>query len=88
MPAVNVVSRGRTARSFSHIVTFGRGVHFCLGAPLARLQGRIALTVLTRRLPGLRFASDGPVKYAHVTMFRGPVSLEVAWDPRHDPAAE
>lgn len=59
---------------------FGRGVHFCLGAPLARLQGRVALTVLTQRLPNLRFASERPVKYWQVTMFRGPVSLEVAWD--------
>lgn len=59
---------------------FGRGVHFCLGAPLARLQGRVALSVLTQRLPGLRFADDRPVRFWQVTMFRGPVSLEVAWD--------
>lgn len=59
---------------------FGRGVHFCLGAPLARLQGRVALSVLTQRLPGLRLADERPVKFWQVTMFRGPVSLEVAWD--------
>lgn len=59
---------------------FGRGVHFCLGAPLARLQGRVALSVLTQRLRGLRFANDGPVRFRQVTMFRGPVSLEIAWD--------
>jgi cytochrome P450 len=59
---------------------FGRGVHFCLGAPLARLQGRVALSILTQRLRGLRFATERPVKFWQVTMFRGPVSLEVAWD--------
>lgn len=61
-------------------VAFGRGAHFCLGAPLARLQGRIALNVLTQRLPGLRLADDQPVKYWQVTMFRGPIALEVVWD--------
>ncbi|MFT3769091.1 MAG: cytochrome P450 [Minicystis sp.] len=64
----------------SEHVGFGRGVHFCLGAPLARLQGRVALTVLTQRLRGLRFATDRPVKFWQVTMFRGAVSLDVAWD--------
>lgn len=59
---------------------FGRGVHFCLGAPLARLQGRVALSVIARRLRGLRLAEDRPVRFQHVTMFRGPVSLEAAWD--------
>jgi cytochrome P450 len=37
---------------------FGHGIHFCLGAPLARLEVRIALDVLLRRHPGLRLAVD------------------------------
>jgi cytochrome P450 len=61
-------------------VGFGRGAHFCLGAPLARLQGRVGLTVLTQRLRGLRFADDRPAAFRQVTMFRGPVSLELAGD--------
>ncbi|MCF6526123.1 cytochrome P450 [Streptomyces sp. JJ36] len=37
---------------------YGHGIHYCLGAPLARLEGRIALGTLFRRLPGLQLATD------------------------------
>jgi cytochrome P450 len=42
-------------------LSFGRGVHFCMGAPLARLEGRIALDILLDRFPSLRTdPQDGP----------------------------
>jgi cytochrome P450 len=39
-------------------LAFGRGIHFCLGAPLARLEARIALPMLLERFPNLRLAGD------------------------------
>jgi cytochrome P450 len=41
-------------------ISFGYGAHFCLGAPLARLEGRIAVARLLERLPGLRLADPDP----------------------------
>jgi cytochrome P450 len=69
---------GRSA--LTEHLAFGRGVHYCIGAPLARLEARVALEVLTRRLRNLRLAGEEPVRFAQMTMFRGPVSLPLAWD--------
>ena len=44
-------------------LAFGHGIHFCLGAPLARMEGQIALDTLIHRFPELRLA--GPVDQLH-----------------------
>ncbi|MET9524220.1 cytochrome P450 [Streptomyces coeruleorubidus] len=41
-------------------MAFGRGAHFCIGAPLARLEGRVALNILLDRFPNLRSDPDSP----------------------------
>ena len=39
-------------------LALGKGMHYCLGAPLARLEGQVAISTLLRRLPNLRLAVD------------------------------
>jgi cytochrome P450 len=57
-------------------LAFGLGPHFCLGAPLARLEAAAALSAVTRRFPSARLEGD-PVYKPHVTL-RGMASLDVA----------
>jgi len=60
-------------------VSFGAGLHFCIGAPLARLELQVALPVLWARLPGLRLA-DRP-RYADIYHFHGLERLMVSARP-------
>lgn len=61
-------------------VAFGQGVHFCLGAPLARLDGEIALTTLFRRFPNLRLAqSPESLRWRKSLIVRGLESLPVSF---------
>lgn len=69
------------ARADTKHVAFGRGPHFCLGAPLARLETEIALTTLLRRLPGLRLAiAEDGLYWRPIPLFRSLAELPVAWD--------
>lgn len=61
-------------------LAFGKGIHFCLGAPLARLEGQIAFSTLLRRLPNLRLAGDPEqLTWNANPMLRGLTSLPVTF---------
>ena len=58
-------------------LAFSHGLHFCLGAQLARLEASLALEALVTRFPGLR--RDGPVVWSDNTILRGPRVLPLAF---------
>ncbi len=60
------------------IQTFGGGMHFCLGANLARLELAEALTVMTRRMPNAR--RTGPAPWKPVNALGGPITLPIEFD--------
>ena len=63
---------------------YGHGIHYCLGAPLARLEGRTALATLLRRLPDLRLAADpADLRWRGGLIMRGLRNLPVEFTATH-----
>jgi cytochrome P450 PksS len=59
-------------------IAFGFGIHYCLGAPLARLETKVALTALLERFPNLQLAiAPDQIHYQGLPSFYGPVSLPI-----------
>jgi cytochrome P450 len=69
----------RRPNAHQHL-SLGFGGHFCLGAPLARLEARIVLEEVSARLPSLRLVAGQPLEFLPNVSFRGPLSLPVEWD--------
>jgi len=66
-----------SGRERSPHVSFGGGIHFCVGAPLARLELEVAVPILFQRLPGL--ALEGVPLYGDTYHFHGLSALDVKW---------
>jgi len=62
-------------------LAFGKGLHYCLGANLGRLEAQIAVAELARRYPRLRLAPDQPLSFHPNISFRGPQVLKVRSRP-------
>ncbi|MCB1865508.1 MAG: cytochrome P450 [Chromatiales bacterium] len=67
-------------------LAFGGGIHYCLGASLAKLEARIALSTLLERLPNLRLAADpAALPWRSSILIRGLWKLPIAWETSHKP---
>ncbi|MFU8763606.1 MAG: cytochrome P450 [Haliea sp.] len=66
------------SRQGAHHLAFGGGIHFCVGAELARLEGDIALRALAERLPGMQTDATNP-HWRPGFLFRGLERLNISW---------
>ena len=67
-------------REDNNHVAFGNGLHFCLGAPLARIEAQVAFRSLFERFGKPRLAGDG-VEWNANFILRGPKRLQIAFEP-------
>jgi hypothetical protein len=70
--------RLEVARDEGQPLSFGHGLHFCIGAMLATLEGEIAFATVLKRMPNLELLDDTPRWCANVS-FRGLTALPLAW---------
>jgi hypothetical protein len=61
-------------------VAFGSGIHHCLGATLARLEGQEAFKALAERFPALALETTAALEYQPSITFRSLKSLPVTWN--------
>jgi cytochrome P450 len=70
------------ARSPNHHLSFGFGEHFCLGAPLARIEARIAIEEFLARVKSYQRVDPGDVEWVEDFILRGPRRLDIEVVPR------
>lgn len=60
-------------------LSFGFGIHYCLGNMLAKLQAKICLEEVTKLVPSLQLADDSPIAFRENLSFRVPTTVPVRW---------
>ena len=59
-------------------ISFGKGVHYCLGAKFAKFEAQLVTEILAERLPSLRLVEQNTSYFPNIT-FRGPNALRITW---------
>jgi len=78
----------RSAGELNQQLGLGRGTHFCLGAPFARVAGRVAVETLAERMPDMRFADPNVEIELNSSLFVVAIQqLDVAWGAAQPAAA-
>lgn len=76
------------ARAPNRHLAFGQGIHYCVGAPLARLEGQIAINTLLRRLPDLQLSvAPAALQWRGGLIMRGLKALPVTFTPQQEAVA-
>jgi cytochrome P450 len=66
------------ANARNHL-SFGFGIHYCIGNMLGKLQVRVALEELTKKLPGLQITDGADIEFGDNLSFRVPLAVPVTW---------
>jgi cytochrome P450 len=69
-------------RADNQHLAFGAGIHYCVGAPLARVEAQIAINTLLRRFPTLTLQDESPT-WRETAIIRGLTSLPLSAEPAH-----
>ena len=69
-----------TRDNLNEHLAFGYGIHYCVGAPLARVEMVATFEALTQRMPSLRLGDNPELAYVPNISFRGPTSLNLEWN--------